>query len=169
MKKNILIGCGALLVIALIGIVAMGTWLFSGPETGVKLGNEMDSYALEYLDKNHILKPDEELVAYYDTTLDMDGTEAAILTTKRVIYHKNRGNYEIDLLDIDDIRHKKITLIGDVIEIQSTSGKSMKIEIAPLNGGDTFLSSLRSGWEKAKAGIRTGESALPAEAEIPPN
>lgn len=168
MKKNILIGCGAMLVIALIGIIAIGVWLFSGPESGVKLGNEMDPYALEYLADNRILNPDEELVAYYDATMDMDGTEAAILTTRRVIYRKGGANYEIAISDIVDIRHRKETLIGDVIEIQSTSGKSMKIEIAPLNGGESFLSSLMGGWESAKVGASPGEVELPAEAEALP-
>ena len=163
MKKNILIGCGAMLLIALIGIIAIGVWLFSGPESGVKLGNEMDPYALEYIADKGILNPDEELVAYYDATMDMDGTEAAVLTTKRVIYHKGGGNYEIGISDIADIRHRKETLIGDVIEIQATSGKSMKIEIAPLNGGESFLSSLMGAWDKAKAGAE-----LPADDETPP-
>jgi hypothetical protein len=155
-------------VIALIGVVAIGMWLFSGPESGVKLGNEMDPYALQYLENKRILSPDEELVAYYDATMDMDGTEAAILTTKRVVYHNGGANYEIDLSDIGDIRHRKETLIGDVIEIQAASGKSMKIEIAPLNGGESFLSSLMSGWENAKGGAAAAEPELPAEGAIPP-
>lgn len=167
MKKNIFIGCGVMLLIALIGVVSMGVWLFSGPESGVKLGNEMDTYALEYIAKNGILTPDEELVAYFDETMDMDGTEAAILTTKRVIYHKNGGNYEIPLLDIADIRHRKETLMGDIIEIQATSGKSMKIEIAPLNGGESFLAALKSGWEKAKEASGSTGTGLQMEDENP--
>jgi hypothetical protein len=123
----------------------------------------MDSYALDYLEKNHILKPDENLVAYYDTTISMDGTEAAILTSKRVIYHKSSGNYEIDLTDIHDIRHQKKALMGDVIEIQAISGKLMKIEVALLNGGESFLSALMGVWEKAKSGKDQGKVEMPPE------
>jgi hypothetical protein len=95
-------------------------------------------------------------------------TLSAILTTSRVIYHKGGGNYEIAISDIADIRHRKETLIGDFIEIQSTSGKSMKIEIARLNGGESFLASLMGGWGNAKAGTGAGEVELPVEAEALP-
>jgi hypothetical protein len=80
----------------------------------------------------------------------MDGSEAAILTTKRVIYHKNGQNEAIDLAAIEDVQHRKETLIGDIIEIHATGGRSMKIEIAPLNQGETFRSALLRAWQSAK-------------------
>ncbi|MEP2774814.1 MAG: PH domain-containing protein [Luteolibacter sp.] len=150
MKKNIFIGCGALLLLAGIGFVAALVWLLSGPESGVKLKNEMDPYALTYLTENNILTPDEELIAYYDATMGMDGTEAAILTNQRVIYHHNGTNDSIALSDIADIQHRKESIIGDIIEIYSISGTSMKIEIAALNQGETFHAALMRAWEYAK-------------------
>jgi hypothetical protein len=150
LKKKILLGCGAVFVLGVILFLAGCYLLLSGPAGGVKMSNEMNEYATKYLSDHKILGADEELVAYYDVTIAMDGSEAAILSTKRIIYHKAPGGDAIDLADIADIKHRKETLIGDVIEIYSQSGKSMKIEIAPLNQGETFLSALELGWENAK-------------------
>ncbi len=149
-KHPILIGCGALLGIFLILMIVGLIWLFSGPEGGVCLPNEMETYAQEYLDEHKILEESEELLAYYDMTISLNGREAAILTTTRVIYHKNGQNSAINLADIEDIQHRKETLIGDIFEISATSGKTMKIEIAPLNQGETFKNVLMAAWKKAK-------------------
>ena len=147
-KTLLIIGCCFAAVI-LAGVLALGVWLFSGPESGVKLGNEMDQYALDYLAEHDMLRPGEEVLAYYDVTMAMDGTEAAILTSDRVIYHKQGNTTWIAVQDIEDVRHRYETLIGDVIEIQSSSGRFMKIEIAPFNSGETFLRVLMNRWEKA--------------------
>ena len=149
-KKPILIGCGTLLGIFLILIMVGAIWLFTGPEGGVRLPIDMEEYALEYLDTNKILEDSEELLAYYDVTVSLDGSESAILTTKRVIYHKNGKSNAMNLADVEDILHRKEVLIGDVFEISTTSGKTMKIEIAPLNQGETFKNVLMKAWERAK-------------------
>ncbi len=153
MKKFLLfgcIGCGALILIITIAAIVGAVWLFSGHEGGVQLPNSMEKYALNYIKDNKILDNSEELLAYYDVTVSLNGTEAAILTTKRIIYHKDGNNDSINLSDIEDIRHRKEALAGDVIEIFSTAGKTIKIEIAPLNQGQTFLNVLTNAWEKSK-------------------
>ena len=155
LKKKILLGCGAVFVMGMLLFIAGCYWLLSGPEGGVKMSNEMNEYATKYLSDHKLLGADEELVAYYDVTLGMDGTEAAILTTKRIIYHKAPGGDAMNLADIAEIKHRKETLIGDVIEIYSSSGKSMKIEIAPMNQGESFLAALERGWENAKVAAET--------------
>ncbi len=145
-KKGCLIafGLGALLVVALIGALI---WLGSGPEAGVRLSNEIEPYALEYIEANDILLPNEEIVAYYDYTVRLDSSEAAILTNERIIHHVDGRNTAIALTEIQDIQHRYESLIGDIIEISSTSGEFMKIEIAPLNQGETFKNVLESSWQ----------------------
>ena len=129
-KKNpILIGCGALIGIPLILMVVGIIWLSFSPEGGVRLANEMEPYAQEYLEEHKILDASEELIAYYDVTISLDASEAAILTTRRVIYHANGLNTSIYLSDIEDIKHRKESLIGDIIEIYSKSGTSMKSKL----------------------------------------
>jgi hypothetical protein len=125
-------------------------WLLLGHEGGVRLTNDMESYATEYLDENEILNSSEELIAYYDATISLDGTEAAILTTERVIYHMNGKSSAIELSDITDIRHREEGLIGDIIEIDTRSGIPMKIEISLFNGGETFLNALRTAWKRSQ-------------------
>ncbi|HBC85894.1 MAG TPA: hypothetical protein DCZ94_02960 [Lentisphaeria bacterium] len=158
MKKILLFGCigCSVILLVIIAIVVVGLiWLGSGPEGGVKVSNDMEAYALKYIKENKILDGSEELLAYYDATVSLKGTEAAILTTKRIIYHKNGINDSINLSDIEDIRHRKEVLTGDVIEISSASGKTMKIEIAPMNQGETFFNVLMKTWEKSKNKTRT--------------
>jgi len=114
-------------------------------ESGVKLYNEMPSYALEYIDKNKILDPKEKVLAYYDVTLSLDSSEATILTNKKIIYHKNNNNQSIKYSDIDDIEHRDEGFPnGDIILVKSVKGEIMKIEIAPLNDGKVFLDILRA-------------------------
>lgn len=147
--KALLGGCGCLGILAVVGTIGLGAWLFTGPEGGVKLGNEMDEYALQYIDQQRLLEAGEEILAYYDVTISMDSTEAALLTSERLIYHKDGGNMSIRLVDISDIRHRYESLVGDVIEVESTNGQTMKIEIAPLNQGETFNNVLMRAWQSA--------------------
>jgi hypothetical protein len=149
----VVIGCAAIFLVVLVfGALVLGAiiWLFSGPEGGVKLANEMDQYALDYLEANNILEPNEALIAYYDVTISMDGTEAAILSTERVIYHKEGRSTAIRLNEIEDIQHRYESFTGDVIEVTSSSGVIIKIEIAPLNQGETFNNVLLNAWERTQ-------------------
>jgi hypothetical protein len=148
--KKIAIGCAAGAFGAGLLVVLLIAWLASGPESGVKLSNEMDDYALNYLEEHQILLPNELLVAYFDNTISMDGTEAAILTNQRVIDHRNGKITAIALAEIAAVDHRKETLLGDVIEIRSKGGNLMKIKIAPLNQGETFVSSLMQQWKSAQ-------------------
>ena len=118
-------------------------WCLSLPEGGVRLSNQMDAYAEEYLEEHGLLEEGEEVVAYYDATIHMSGTEAAILTDQRVLYHKDPRTTAIPLAGIAELRHRSEPLIGDVIEVIAADGRQMQIEIAPLNNGVTFWNALR--------------------------
>ena len=148
--KGVLIGCGVVCSVGF-GLLCGGmVWVLSGHEGRVRLSNEMEDYAALYLEEHQILNSSESLIAYYDVTLTLDGTEAAIITTENVIYHNGGTSTSIPLSDITDIRHRNETMMGDIIEIDSRSGIPMKIEIAPLNRGETFLNVLRDAWERSK-------------------
>jgi len=136
------IGCGGPIAALAVGFLGLLIYFGSQPEGGVLLANQMEEYALDYIDDNDLLNPDEQIVAYYDVTLSMDSSEAAILTNERVIYHNNGQTDAVNLADIDRIEHSEEGLIGDVIDIYSVNGNTLRIEIAPLNGGDVFLDQL---------------------------
>lgn len=148
--KALLIGCGALVVVVFVAAAIFAVWLFNQPEGGVMVGNEMEQYALDHIAEHDLLGPDEEILAYYDVTLALDGSEAALLTPERVVYLKNGTTTSIPLEEIEDVRHWNESFIGDIFEIQAESGQIMKIEVAPLNGGKTFENALMAAWEKTQ-------------------
>ena len=146
----LLIGCGSLGAIVFIGFIGLIVWFASGPDSGVKLSNQIDPYAKKYLKEHKVLDDSEEVVAYYDETVSMDGTKAVILTSKRIISHVEGSNTSIDLKDIDDIQHTEEPITGDIYVITSTNGKSIKFEIAPLNQADAFTTVLMKSWNAVK-------------------
>ena len=125
-------------------IIACDNW----DEQGVKMANEMPNYATEYINKNNILHKDEKIICYYDVTLSFDASESAILTNKRVVYHKNKTNFSIEYGDIDKIKY--LEDFSDVIVVMDKEGGSIKIEIAPLNGGRIFYDVLKSKYDEFK-------------------
>ena len=147
--KGALLGCGVIGFLGFAFLCGGMVWLLSGHEGGVRLANEMEEYAEDYLDKHQVLNSSESLIAYFDATLSLDGTEAAILTTERVIYYRNGKSTVIPLSDISEIRHRSDPLVGDIIEIDSRSGLPMKIEIPLFNQGETFLNALRNASERS--------------------
>ncbi len=114
-------------------------------EGGVRTTNNMEKYALDYIKDNQLLEEREKILAYYDYTISLDGTESVLLTDSRLIYHNNETQTtSIDITDIVDLQHRKESFIGDIIEVISKNGDIMMIEIAPLNQGETFLKILKS-------------------------
>lgn len=159
--KFLAIGCGAILLIGVAAIVGLFVWIGSKPEGGVKLANEMEPYALSYIEKRQLLEPGENLLAYYDATMSMDGSEAAILTDRRVLYHKDGRTTAFDLADVEKIDYREEGIVGDVFEIHSSGGMALKIEIAPLNQGETFKKILFATWKKARPGAPAEEAPAP--------
>jgi hypothetical protein len=156
-----------MVLLGVIAIVGLFVWIGSKPEAGVKLANEMEPYALSYIEKQQLLEPGETLLAYYDATMSMDGSEAAILTDRRVLYHKSGRTTALALKDVERIDHREEGLAGDVFEIHGTTGTAIKIEIAPLNQGATFKNVLDAAWNKARAGGPPPEEPAPAPAPEP--
>lgn len=148
--KYMLIGCGGAAVVGVLALVAGVVWISSLPQGGVKLANEMDEYALEYIDDHHLLEPGEELLAYYDVTLRMTGKEAALLTDRRVLYHKDGRTTALPLAQVEGVEHRDEGMLGDVIEVHDAHGRTLKIVIAPANLGESFAAALDRAWRKAR-------------------
>ena len=146
---KVLLIVGGLIALAIVGFIV---WVLILPEGGVKLANEMEEYALQHLEEHKVLNATEKLIAYYDVTISMTGDESAIVTNERVLYHKQGRTTALTLAEVTDVQHHYETLIGDVILVQGATGESLKIEIAPMNGGETFLNALRKAWEHAAPG-----------------
>ena len=117
--------------------------------SGVRAANEVPARVMQRLEEQKALQPGETIIVYYDATIGGDMSEVAMVTSERLVYHNDGRTTAMRLADITDVRHHEESLTGDVIEATSDTGATMKIEIAPMNGGDFFLRSLKSAW-KAK-------------------
>jgi hypothetical protein len=148
-------------VVVLFGAAtATCVWLVNqGEKGGVKTANEIQPYAREYLAKHRILNSTEKLVCYYDATITTDGTEAAMVTTERVIYHNAGHTTALRLTEVSDVTHRDEGVMGDIITVTSDSGEIMKITVAPLNDGPTFLKVLQTQWKRARDAKGTPASA----------
>jgi hypothetical protein len=136
------------------GLIAMT----GGAEGGVRYPNNMEQYALDYIEQHGVLLPGERIVAYYDVTLTLDATESAMLTDRRLVYHRAGNTTAIALADIVDVYVSDEPLIGDVLDVSARDGSLMHIEIAPLNGGAGFIRALEN--QRSSAGGSLGGGAL---------
>lgn len=136
------------------GVFALFLGLAGGSDAskqgGTQLGNQMDAYAIEYVENQGILEAGETILVWYDVTIALDGSEAAMVTDQRVIYHKAGRNTAIDLKDVVSIDAQDAGAMGDIIDVTAADGQRMRIEVAPLNGGDLFLSELERAWSNAQ-------------------
>ena len=109
---------------------------------GVRVSNNMEPYALEYIYTHDILHADENILAYYDYTISLNGTQAALITNKRLIYHNEQTKtVSFNLDEITKINHYEKTLEGVFIEVWK-GDELMVINIPPWNYSDVFLNVL---------------------------
>ena len=113
---------------------------------GVLTNNELPASVIEFFENTNILE-NEQVIAYYDVTIVLDNSESAILTNKNLIYYKNGRIERFPLNSIASIDAEDC--FGLCIIVSTRDNRVMKIEIAPLNGGDLFLELLRKQVNKA--------------------
>ena len=112
----------------------------------VQTNNQLPASVIEFFDKTDILE-NEQIIAYYDVTIALDNSESAILTNKNLIYYKYGRVVRFPLNSIVNIEAEDC--FGLCIVASTRDNRVMKIEIAPLNGGDLFLELLRKQVAKA--------------------
>jgi len=113
-------------------------------EGGVRMANQMEPYALDYVRQNGLLNKTKKIVCYYDASIDWDATESAILTNERLIYDRPGLTSTMLLGDITRIDSRDDGVMGHIIDVQSHSGDRLRIEIALFNDGESFDQALRS-------------------------
>lgn len=146
------LSCGIILIFFIAVCVGGYLWLINslGGEGGVRLQNNFEQYALDYIETNKILNIDEEMLAYYDGSIMLTGEELLILTDKRIIDRQYGQTSAISLEEIEDIQHYYDSLQGDTFVVTSKSGETMQFEIDIYNDGDLFLEIFMDTWNKAK-------------------
>ena len=114
-------------------------------EGGVRTLNNLELYSLNYISDNKLLENGEKISAYFDYTILLDGTEAAILTDSRLIYHnKETITTSVNYSDIKNIDYKEESLIGYTIEITNNDSEVITIEIPPANNAEIFIKILKA-------------------------
>jgi hypothetical protein len=129
-----------------VGLLALGA--SQEQPSGVVLGAQVPEATLKALEAKNLLKPDEALLAYHDATLRLDMSEVTLVTTSRVVWAKGDTAAAMALVDVTRITHHTEGLLGDIIDIVSIDGRTMRVQIAPLNGGDAYVNVLEEAWQK---------------------
>ncbi|MFU8804679.1 MAG: hypothetical protein ACNA8W_12770, partial [Bradymonadaceae bacterium] len=146
--KLILLCFAGVFAVSMMVCVGGVIWLSTMPEGGTRMANEMEDYATEYIARHELLAHDEEILAYFDVTMRLDGTEAYILTERQVIHHRQSGNHYVALVDVENIDVGSDGFGGTMIMIDTRQGRPMKLEIPILNGGEAFASALTRAWDR---------------------
>ena len=110
-------------------------------EGGVEVPNQMSNE--DHTHANALLKPGEQIRAYYDSTISLDGTEVAIITDQRVIYVLDGNVTDLPLSEVTEVADTKDAIGGDDIDIKGSAGQRLRVEIAPMNDGQVFVDILR--------------------------
>ncbi len=129
-----------------VGLAALGA--SQDQPSGVVLGAQVPEATVKALEAKNLLKPDEALLAYHDATIRLDMSEVTLVTSSRVVYAKGNTAVAMALVDVTRITHHTEGLLGDIIDIVSIDGRTMRVQIAPLNGGDAYVNVLEEAWQK---------------------
>jgi hypothetical protein len=134
----------------LVGLVFLGNNMEPG---GVMLGAQVPDAKRTKLRERGLLKEGDQLVAYYDASLSLDMSELAVLTSDRLVYMNAGRVTTMKLEDIATIEHRVEGITGDVIEIGSTKSDRIRLEIAHLNNGVSFLNALEDEAQKKQPAV----------------
>ena len=116
---------------------------------GVKIQNQIDAKSENQMRANGLLGAGERPLAYYDTTMSLDGTESYLVTNLALKHYQRGMIHEIALSEIESVQHQDAGIGGDRI-IASSPSRKLVLEIAPLNDGPLFLSELRQQVARAR-------------------
>lgn len=117
-------------------------YLTSLPEAGVLTELELDEESRKHIAAHVSLDDDEEIVCFYDSTLQVNGTEASLLTTKRLVSWKGTRTSEMAVAEIVRVTWRDVPLQGDVITAYDESGRELEVAVAPMNDGKTFVEAM---------------------------
>ncbi|MBS2018375.1 MAG: hypothetical protein JST00_36250 [Deltaproteobacteria bacterium] len=139
------------------GLVALGA--ASNDPGGVVLGTQVPPSIVASLREKRLLRDGENVLAYYDASIAGDMSELTFVTSERVVYAKGATIASLLLKDVARVSHRKEPLIGDIVEIATSDAQSMRVEIAPLNHGESYLDALEDAWRRHQPAARIARAA----------
>jgi hypothetical protein len=146
-------GCATVVVIgSLVVMVSVARWCGRSTElSGVIMGTQVPPAITAGLRGRGLLGPTEELLAYYDASMSLDGSEISFVTRDRIVYARGGQTVAMPLAEVDEVTHRSETL-AEIIEVRTTQLQRMKIELAALNDGAAFLRVLEDAWKAKRPG-----------------
>jgi hypothetical protein len=124
------------------GAVALVAWGASAEPGGVVLGTQLPAAKQAKLEERGLLQKGERVIVLYDGSLSLDLSEVSLVTKRAVVHFADKRAVTFPLAEIVSIDQRVENIAGDVLEIATSNGDRMRIEIAHLNGGLTFLNAL---------------------------
>jgi hypothetical protein len=135
---------GLLGTCGVVGLVALGASAEQPP--GVLVGAQVPDTTVEALKARKLLQPQEAVLAFHDATLRLDMSEVTFVTKSRVVHAHGDKVSAVALADVSKITHHTEALGLDVVDFVTKDGKSLRIEIAPLNGGESYVDVIEDAW-----------------------
>ncbi|MBX3261016.1 MAG: hypothetical protein KF782_15125 [Labilithrix sp.] len=133
-----------------VGLAVLGSQLEPG---GVMIGGDIPAAKRDALVERGLCRQEDRLIAFYDGSLSLDMSEVALLTTDRVVFAKDAYVVAIPLASVASIDHRVEGVIGDVIVVRATNGAHLRIEVAHLNDGISFLDALEDEVRKSQPDV----------------
>jgi hypothetical protein len=142
------IAAGSILILCLIAVGGV-VWVANLPDCSVMLGYEIPEDTLKTLHAREPIRPDETILAYYDDSISCDGSDSSIVTNTRLIRRVNSSIVVLPLIEITDVEYFDGGGGGETIIVSASGGRTVRVEIAPWNGGAAFHSTLHNAWRQA--------------------
>ncbi|MBX3197853.1 MAG: hypothetical protein KF894_06885 [Labilithrix sp.] len=133
-----------------VGLAVLGSQMEPG---GVMVGSAIPAAKRAALVERGLCGESERLIAFYDGSLSLDLSEVALVTTDRVVFAKDAEVSAIPLASVVSIDHRVEGIIGDVIVVAADDGDRIRIEVAHLNDGVTFLDALEDEARKSRPDV----------------
>lgn len=127
-----------------VGLAAVGA--SADEPAGVLVGDEVPQATVDALKAKKLLTPEELVLAYHDATLTHDMSDVTFVTKSRVVHATGKKVSAVALKDVSKITYRTETLGIEVVDLVTKDGKSLRIQIAPLNGGESYVDALEHGW-----------------------
>jgi len=128
-----------------VGLAAVGASAGDEP-AGVLVGDQVPQKTIDALKAKKLLSAEEMVLAFHDQTVRLDMSEVTFVTKSRVVYAKGNKVSAVALADVSKITHRSGPLGIDLVDLVTKDGKSLHIEIAPLNGGESYVDAIEDGW-----------------------
>ena len=142
-------------------------------ETRVRLGDELSTSEVNFLQDAGYVSPGEEVLYFYSTGLWSIEGEGNLLTDQRVVSYEVGGDYNyFGAVAYEDIYHVDVTYAegwaeDTSITVTTREGEEVYLVVAPEDGYDRrFVTRLQQEWRKR---VPEGEEQLQLPDESLPN